>query len=299
MAEETALIGIQGLSVRKSESPLRRSFRAILRNPMAMAGLVVIIIWSIVAVFANLIAPYDPIVQDIEHRLAAPSPQHLFGTDQLGRDEASRVIYGAQISLPVGLVVIIFAVIVGLLVGASAGYVGGIYDLLIMRVADITLAFPPIVLAMAIAAVLGPSLNNALIAMIIVWWPIYARLIRSEVLAIKEKDYIQAIRVLGANPFKILAFHVLPNAVDTVIVRASIDFGNAVMFCAALSFIGLGAQPPQPEWGAMVTTGKDYLRDAWWLVTFPGLAIFLTVMGFNLLGDGIRDYLDPRLRGNR
>jgi peptide/nickel transport system permease protein len=297
MAEETTLIGIQGLSVRESESPLRRSIRSILRNPMAMAGLLIIVIWSVVAVFANVIAPSDPNAQDIENRLAAPSAQHLFGTDQLGRDEASRVIYGARISLPVGLVVIAFALIVGLLIGASAGYVGGIYDLLIMRVADITLAFPPIVLAMAIAAVLGPSLNNALIAMIIVWWPEYARLMRGQVLSVKNNEYVAAATMMGIPRWQILFKHILPNTFAPMLVKASLDAGTVILTISALSFIGLGVVPPTPEWGSMVSSGR-FLFYNWWLTTFPGLAILTVVLGFNFLGDGVRDALDPRMFGS-
>jgi len=194
---------------------------------------------------------------------------------------------------------VFFAAVIGLIIGLISGYFGGVWDQTLMRFTDVFMSFPTLILAIAMTAALGPSLFNAVLAMIIVWWPIYARLIRGEVLAVKEREYIRAIKALGARPFKIIFFHVLPNTIDVVVIRASIDFGNAVMFCAALSFIGLGAQPPQPEWGAMVTTGRDYLRDAWWLVTFPGMAIFLTVMGFNLFGDSLRDFLDPKLRGER
>jgi len=297
MAEEIAAIGIQGLSERKSESPLRRIFRSILHNPMAMAGLCIIIIWAIVAIFAKVIAPYDPIAQNVENRLVAPSPQYLFGTDELGRDEFSRVIYGARISLPVGLLVIVFAVIVGLLVGASAGYIGGIYDLLIMRVADITLAFPPIVLALAIASVLGPSLNNALIAMIVVWWPEYTRLMRGQVLSVKNNEYVVAATIMGVPRWQILFKHILPNTFAPMLVKASLDAGTAILTISAMSFIGLGVVPPTPEWGSMVSSGR-FLFYSWWLTTFPGLAIMTVVLGFNFFGDGVRDALDPRMFGS-
>jgi len=278
---------------------VKRLLRHFIHNPLSSFGLIIILLLILASVLGPSLAPDDPLEIAPDVRLTPPTLRHPLGTDEVGRDILSRILWGARISLQIGISVVFFSAMIGLIIGMVSGYYGGLLDQVLMRFTDIFISFPTLILAIAMTAALGPSLSNAVIAMIIVWWPIYARLIRSEVLVIKEKDYIQAIRVLGANPFKILAFHVLPNAVDTIIVRASIDFGNAVMFCAALSFIGLGAQPPQPEWGAMVTTGKDYLRDAWWLVTFPGLAIFLTVMGFNLLGDGIRDYLDPRLRGNR
>jgi peptide/nickel transport system permease protein len=278
---------------------VKRLLRHFIHNPLSSFGLIVILLLVLAGILGPSLAPDDPLEIAPDVRLTPPTLRHPLGTDEVGRDILSRILWGARISLKIGIAIVFFSAMIGLIIGMVSGYYGGLLDQILMRFTDIFISFPTLILAIAMTAALGPSLSNAVIAMIIVWWPIYARLIRSEVLAIKEKDYIQAIRVLGANPFKILAFHVLPNAIDTVIVRASIDFGNAVMFCAALSFIGLGAQPPQPEWGAMVTTGKDYLRDAWWLVTFPGLAIFLTVMGFNLLGDGIRDYLDPRLRGNR
>jgi peptide/nickel transport system permease protein len=204
---------------------------------------------------------------------------------------------GSRISLEIGISIVFLSAFIGTIIGLVSGYFGGLVDNVLMRLTDIFISLPTLILAIAMTAALGPSLPNAVLAMVIVWWPIYARLIRGEVLAIKGKDYVKAMKVMGANPLRIIIFHVLPNTIDSVIVRASIDFGNAVMFCAALSFIGLGAQPPTPEWGALVTSGRDYLRDAWWLVTFSGLAIFITVMGFNLLGDGIRDFLDPRIKG--
>ncbi len=276
---------------------MKRFFRHFFRNPLSLIGLIIILALIFTGLFAPLLAPYDPLEISPDVRLSAPSPVHLLGTDEVGRDILSRILSGARISLQIGATIVTLAAVIGLIIGLLSGYFGGLLDQILMRITDIFMSFPSLILAIAMAAALGPSLPNAVLAMVVVWWPVYARLIRSEVLAIKEKDYIKAIKVLGANPFKILTYHVLPNAVDSVIVRASIDLGNAVMYCAALSFIGLGAQPPSPEWGAMVTTGKDYLRDAWWLVTFPGLAIFVTVMGFNLLGDGVRDYLDPKLRG--
>jgi len=277
-----------------SESPWRRSLRILAGNRMAMVGAAIILMWGIVAIAAPLIAPYDALAQKIEDRLSAPSVQHLFGTDELGRDVFSRVVYGAQISLPVGLLVVVFAMLMGALVGALAGYIGGVFDLLIMRLADITLAFPSIVLALAIASVLGPSLKNALIAMILVWWPEYARLMRGQVLSVRNDEYVVAARVLGARDGRILLRHIIPNTLAPIIVKASLDAGSAILTIAALSFIGLGAVPPTPEWGAMISMGRFKFYQ-WWLTTFPGLAVLSVVLGFNFLGDGVRDAFDPRM----
>ncbi len=280
----------------QSESPLARSLRVLVRNRMAMAGLIVILIWAFIALAAPLIAPYGPLQQKVEDRLLPPSFQHLCGTDELGRDVFSRVIYGARISLPVGLIVITFSMLVGALIGALAGYLGGIFDLLIMRVADITLAFPSIVLALAIASVLGPSLKNAVIAMILVWWPEYSRLMRGQVLSVKTNEYVTAAHSVGVPGWRILSRHILPNSGSPIIIKASLDAGSAILTIAALSFIGLGAVPPTPEWGAMISMGRFKFYQ-WWLTAFPGLAVLTVVLGFNFLGDGLRDALDPRLRG--
>lgn len=280
----------------RSESPLARSLRVLTRNRMAMAGLAVILIWALIALAAPLIAPYGPFQQKVEDRLQPPSWQHPFGTDELGRDVFSRVIYGARISLPVGLVVIGFSMAMGVLVGALAGYLGGLFDLLIMRVADITLAFPSIVLALAIASVLGPSLRNAVIAMILVWWPEYARLMRGQVLSVKNNEYVTAARAVGVPRGRILSRHILPNSGSPIVIKASLDAGSAILTIAALSFIGLGAVPPTPEWGAMISLGRFKFYQ-WWLTAFPGLAVLTVVLGFNFLGDGLRDALDPRSRG--
>lgn len=277
-----------------TDSPLRRSLRSLRRNPMAMLGLFIILFWSVAALIAPFTPMRDPLAQAIEDRLQAPSAQYWFGTDDLGRDVFSRVIYGARISLPIGFVVILFAVLVGSLVGASAGYLGGTYDLLIMRLADITLAFPSIVLALAIAAVLGPSLTNALIAMVLVWWPEYARLMRSQVLSIKNNEFVMASVALGGSHVRVLFLHILPNTFAPVLVKASLDAGSAILNIAALSFIGLGAVPPTAEWGAMISSGR-YQFYSWWLTTFPGLAILTVVLGYNFLGEGVRDSFDPRM----
>jgi peptide/nickel transport system permease protein len=279
-----------------SESPWARGLRILIRNRMAMAGAAVIFIWAVAAVAAPLIAPYDALTQSVEDRLSPPSAQHPFGTDELGRDVFSRVIYGARISLPVGLVVILFSMLMGASVGALAGYIGGVFDLLIMRLADITLAFPSIVLALAIASALGPSLRNALIAMILVWWPEYARLMRGQVLSVKNNEYVTAARSIGVSSGRILARHIIPNTSAPIVVKASLDAGSAILTIAALSFIGLGAVPPTPEWGTMISMGRFKFYH-WWLTTFPGLAVLSVVLGFNFLGDGLRDAFDPQLRG--
>jgi peptide/nickel transport system permease protein len=260
---------------------------------MAMLGLSIIVFWAVTALIVPFTSVRDPLKQTIADRLQAPSAQYWFGTDELGRDVFSRVAYGARISLPIGFVVIIFAMTVGSLIGATAGYFGGVYDLLIMRLADITLAFPSIVLALAIAAVLGPGLINALVAMVLVWWPEYARLMRSQVLSVKNNDYVMASVSLGMPRFQILLFHILPNTFAPVLVKASLDAGSAILNIAALSFIGLGAVPPTPEWGAMISLGR-YKFYNWWLTTYPGLAILTVVLGYNFFGEGVRDSFDPR-----
>jgi peptide/nickel transport system permease protein len=261
---------------------------------MAMIGAAIILVWALVAIFAPVIAPTEPFAQNVGNRMQPPSSANLFGTDELGRDVFSRVIYGARISLPIGLIVIMFAMATGCLVGATAGFVGGLYDLLIMRLADITLAFPSIVLALAIATALGPGLTNALIAMILVWWPEYARLMRGQVLSIKNNEYITAAITIGAPRHRILFRHILPNTFAPILVKASLDAGSAILNIAALSFIGLGAIPPTPEWGAMISLGR-YKFYSWWMTTFPGLAILSVVLGFNFFGDGVRDAFDPKM----
>ena len=283
---------------RHSESPLVKGLRVLLRNPMALAGLAVILLWSLVAIFAPTLAPYDPLVQNIGARLQPPSMEHLCGTDELGRDVFSRILHGARISLPMGLIVVVFAMFLGGTVGALAGFIGGRFDDVMMRLADITLAFPSIVLALAIAAALGPSLKNLLIAMMAVWWPEYARLMRGQVLSVKNNDYVEACRAVGVPSTHILLRHIVPNAGTPLLVKASLDAGSAILTVAALSFIGLGAVPPTPEWGAMISMGRTKFYQ-WWMMTFPGLAILTVVLGFNFVGDGLRDALDPRLRGKQ
>ncbi len=280
----------------KRSSRRRLILRELFRSPLVVFGIAVVLSVVVIAIFASYIAPYNPSQINFSAVTAPPSGAHPFGTDDMGRDILSRVIYGSRIDLMVGLLTILGAVVIGLPIGAIAAYRGGWVDEVIMRITDMFLAFPSLVLAMALAAALGPGLIHAMEAMLITWWPWYTRLIRGQVLAIKTNTYVEAARAVGANDFRIILRHVLPNSLSPIIVQGTMDIGNAILTAAALSFIGLGAQPPQPEWGAMITIGRNYIQQYWWMATFPGLAILLTVIGFNLFGDGLRDSLDPRLQ---
>ncbi|MCS7087450.1 MAG: ABC transporter permease [Thermoflexales bacterium] len=274
---------------------LKRGIERFLRNRSATIGGAIVVFWLLVALLAPLIAPYSPTAQRVTNRLKPPSAQHLFGTDELGRDIFSRVLHGARVSLPVALAVVIMTSSVGILLGAVAGYLGGLVDEVIMRVADAVLAFPSLILAIAITAALGPGLINAAIAVALVLWPEYARLIRSRVVALREMEFVLAASALGVSRRRTLFKHILPNALPIMLVKISLDMGNAILLAASLSFVGLGAVPPTPEWGAMIAAGRHKFFE-WWLAAFPGLAIFLAVVGFNFLGDGLRDLLDPRMR---
>jgi peptide/nickel transport system permease protein len=264
-------------------------------NPLMVVGLVIAVAWLVISLGAGKLAPYNPLAQNVLGRFQSPNAQHLFGTDQLGRDVLSRVMYGGRISLPASLLVITSATLFGTLVGAIAGYVGGLWDELLMRITEVFMAFPIIILAMAIAAALGPSVINAVIAMVVVWWPNYARVVRSLVISVKSHEYVEAARAIGASDARILLFTILPNCVAPAVVMATVDVGNAILIFAGLSFLGLGPEPSAPEWGRMVADGVDYF-DQWWLSAFPGLAIFSIVMALNFVGDGLRDLADPRTR---
>ena len=255
----------------------------------------IVLAWLIITAAAPWLAPVDPYKQAIVDRLQSPSSKYWFGTDQLGRDVLSRVMYGGRISLPAAVLVILLSGVVGTVVGAVAGFVGGILEEALMRFTDIFMAFPTIILAMAIAAALGPNLSNAIIAITIVWWPNYARIVRGLVLTVRENEYVLASRALGAKEMRLLWRVVLPNSFAPVLVMATLDLGNALLVFAGLSFLGLGAEPSTPEWGRMVSDGIAFF-DQWWISAFPGLAIFTIVMAFNFVGDGLRDALDPRLR---
>ncbi len=272
------------------------TIRLLRHNPSAVIGFIVIAAMVSMALTAHWLAPYDPIHISLSERLSAPSARHLFGTDELGRDIFSRIMFGSRISLRIGLLVILIAGGLGTLLGAVSGYLGRHIDNLIMRCMDVVLSFPPLVLAMALAAALGPSLNNAIIAVAFVMVPKFARLVRGEALAVKEKPFISAAKVSGANEFWIIIHHVVPNCLSSVIVLATLVLGDTILVASSLSFIGLGAQPPSPEWGAMIAVGRKFLMDQWWYATFPGVFILLTVIGFNIFGDALRDILDPRIR---
>jgi peptide/nickel transport system permease protein len=265
------------------------------KNPLMVVGMVVCILWFAVSLVPNLVAPYGPLEQNIRERLQPPNASHIFGTDQLGRDVLSRVLYGGRISLPAGLLVVVSAAIVGTVMGSVAGYIGGAWDETLMRITEVFMSFPIIILAMAITAALGPSTINAVLAMVVVWWPNYARIVRSLVLSVKANEYVQASRAIGASRTYILFRTILPNCVAPAVVMATLDIGNAILIFASLSFLGLGPEPSAAEWGRMVADGIDYF-DQWWLSAFPGIAIFTVILSFNLVGDGLRDLLDPRMR---
>jgi peptide/nickel transport system permease protein len=264
---------------------------------LTVAGLALIAILALIALLAPLLAPSDPLKQVLSTRLDPPSAEHWLGTDQLGRDVLSRMIYGARISLLIGTVVVVLSASVGTFVGMVAGYFGGLLDEALMRLTDVFFAFPALILAMAISGALGPSLTNAMIAIAVVTWPVYARLVRAQVLSLREREYVEAARGLGASGERIMWGHILPNTLAPLLVQASFDMGGAILSAAGLSFIGFGTQPPTAQWGVMISEGRNYIATHSWLSLFPGLAILFTVAAFNLIGDGLRDALDPRLRG--
>lgn len=265
------------------------------RNPLAMLGLGIVVVLVLAAVFAPLLAPADPIAQDLTRRLLAPgTPGFILGSDELGRDILSRLLYGARITLYIVALVVITAPVFGLLIGTVAGYAGGWVDVVLMRMTDVFLAFPRLILALAFVAALGPGIENAVLAIALTSWPPYARIARAETLTIRNSDFIAAIRLQGASPLRIVVGHVMPLCISSVIVRVTLDMAGIILTAAGLGFLGLGAQPPLPEWGAMISTGRQFILDQWWVAAMPGLAIFTVSLGFNLLGDGLRDALDPR-----
>jgi peptide/nickel transport system permease protein len=281
---------------------LRRNLRRFLiGNRLNLIGTCLVVLFVVMALVGFLddrgvhVTPSDPYAQDITGaKLVSPSWSHPFGTDELGRDVFSRIIIGTWTSLQVAFVVLIFAVTTGTVVGAVSGYAGGMTDEILMRITDMFLAFPALVLAIAIAATLGRSLTNTMIALSTVFWPWYARLVRAQVLTIRERDFVTAGRSLGISPLRLVFRHILPNAIPVVIIQVTLDVGYAILATSSLSFIGLGAKPPSAEWGTMLADARNYFRDAWWYTTFPGLALTLTVFAFNVLGDGLQDALDPR-----
>ncbi len=272
-----------------------RRWRRFARNPLNLAGLAILAALVLVALLAPWIAPHDPLRQILSERLLPPgAPAHWLGTDQLGRDILSRLIAGSRITLGIAILVVAIVVPIGVLIGTTAGFAGGFVDSVLMRLTDIALAFPKIVLALAFAAALGPGVVNAVVAISITAWPAYARLARAETIRIAQADYIHAARLQGASATRILLRYIVPMCLSSVIVRATLDMAGIILTVAGLGFLGLGAQPPSPEWGFMVASGRNVLLDAWWVATLPGAAILLVSLAFNLLGDGLRDVLDPR-----
>ncbi|WP_139490434.1 ABC transporter permease [Brevibacillus dissolubilis] len=279
-----------------ASSPWRDAWKTLRRNKMALVGFAIILFFILVAVLAPWIAPYAYDEGSLTDRNLAPSAEHWFGTDYNGRDVFSRIVYGAQISLWVGFFSVVGSIIAGTFLGLIAGYYGRWTDTLISRVFDIMLAFPSILLAIAIVAILGPSLQNALMAIAIINIPTYGRLVRAKVLSLKEEEFIMAARAIGMKDSRILLHHILPNSLAPIIVTGTLGIASAIIEAAALGFLGLGAQPPEPEWGKMLADSRQYIQKAPWTVIFPGLSIMLTVLGFNLVGDGLRDALDPRMK---
>jgi peptide/nickel transport system permease protein len=267
------------------------SFRG---NRLAVIGLGVISVLLLVAALAPVLAPYPPNAPDLTARLLPMSTDHWLGTDELGRDILSRIVYGSRLTLYVVVLVAVIAAPVGLLIGTTAGYAGGILDTVLMRVTDIFLAFPKLILALAFVAALGPGIENAVIAIAVTSWPPYARIARAETMTIRDADFISAARIQGAGPLRLVWGHIVPLCTSSLIVRVTLDMAGIILTAAGLGFLGLGAQPPLPEWGAMISSGRKFLLDQWWVATMPGVAIFIVSLGFNLLGDGLRDVLDPK-----
>jgi peptide/nickel transport system permease protein len=289
------------LTAEVSHSPTQASLqrlyfgcRRFAENPLAMIGLVILLLLLLVAIFAPWIAPFQMNDQNLGRRLLPPSGDHLFGTDELGRDIFSRVVYGSRITLQITFLVAVIAAPIGLLVGTVSGYFGGWTDTILMRITDIFLSFPGLILALAFVAALGPGIRNAIIAIALTVWPPIARLARAETLTVRSSDYIAAIRAQGAPAWRIVVKHIMPMCLSSVIIRITLNMAQIILTAAALGFLGLGAQPPMPEWGAMLSTGRQYLLGSWFLAAAPGLAILVVSLGFNLFGDGLRDVLDPR-----
>lgn len=305
-----------GRAVSRSGLLASRHVQGFVENKLNLIGFTIIGLLGVVAVFAMPIettawgllaepvtvqpfqlAPYEPTAQDLRNRLQPPSTTHPLGTDQLGRDMLSRMMVGARVSMRIGLVVVGISLVIGTVVGVVSGYLGGWVDEALMRLVDVLLAFPGILLALVIAGILGPSLTNVMIALAVVGWTNYARIIRGSVLSIKTEEFVQASRLIGLSRSKLVGRHVVPHVISPIVVLATLDMGYVILATAGLSFLGLGAQPPTPEWGTMLAGGRDHLRTSWWIVNVPGVAIMITVLGFNLLGDGLRDVLDPRDTG--
>lgn len=277
-------------------SETRRFIRRFLRNPLGVAGAVIILALLFCAAFAPWLATHDPYLPALSDRLAAPSATYWLGADELGRDIYSRIIFGSRLTLMIVALVVVTSAPIGLLIGVLAGTYGGWIDRIFMRITDVFLAIPKLMLALAFVAALGPGIINAALAITLTAWPPYARLARAETLVVRNSDYVNAIRLAGASQWRIMLFHIVPMCLSSVIVRMTFDMAGIILTAAGLGFIGLGAQPPLPEWGAMISTGRKFIFDQWWVATAPGFAIFVVSLGFNLLGDALRDLLDPHLR---
>lgn len=284
------------VEIMKRETQFQRIIKQLLRNRRAVVGGILLLLIIGLAIFAPYVTRYDPAKQNMRNRLQSPSKEHIFGTDQFGRDIYTRVVYGARLSLRVGFMSISLALILGSALGLIAGFYGGILDNIIMRFIDILLALPGFLLALSIVAALGPGMENVILAIGVSYIPSFARMMRSAVLAIRELDYVDAAEALGASDFRIIMAHIVPNSVNPIIVLTTLSLAGAILSAAGLSFLGMGAQPPTPEWGSMIATSRPFIRVSHWSVTIPGLAIFTTVMCLNLVGDGLRDALDPRLK---
>ena len=281
------------------ESQVKTFWRYFKRNRLAVGGMAMILVTFLIAGFASVLAPNDPGKTEVSLKLKPPSFEHYLGTDQLGRDVFSRMLYGSRVSLSVGFVAVAISILIGILVGAVAGYYAGWVDSFLMRFVDIMLCFPSFFLILTVVALLGPSLFKVMVVIGITSWMGTSRFVRAEFLSLRERDYVQAAKALGVNDSRIIFRHILPNALAPVFVTATLDVATAILVEAGLSFLGFGVQPPAPSWGNILTEGRTYIFDAWWLTIFPGLAILITVLSFNLLGEGLRDALDPRLRGRR
>lgn len=279
-----------------SSEDFRLTLRLVRRSPLTMLGIGLVAALALMAIFAPFLAPYDPLAQNIDQRLKPPSLEHPMGTDHLGRDILSRVIWGSRISLLIASVVVLISIVVGTIAGIVAGYYGGLVDEAIMRITDMFMAFPRLILALAVAAALGPGLLNMIMAISFVGWPVYARLVRGVTLQVVSETYVEAAVAIGARDSRIIFSHVLPMIITPVIIQGTLDIGVTILTAAGLGFLGLGIQPPTPEWGVMVSEGRRFITEQWWVSTFPGLMIFLATLGFNLLGDGMRDIMDVKER---
>lgn len=290
-------VQVANLETSQSTRTLRHVFNVIARDPLSLASTVVLVVFILMAIFAKQIAPYPEEGAgrtNVENTMLAPSANHPFGTDRLGRDMLSRVIVGARPALIVPIGVVAFAVLLGAPLGALAGYKGGWIDEVIMRFTDLFLAFPSLLLAMAIASALGRGLGNAAIALVISWWPWYTRLVRGVTISLRRRYFVEAAQAIGVSDWVIILRHILPNTISPILVQATVDMGTVILAMGGLAFLGLGTQPPNPDWGLMVSEGRDFILNQWWIATFPGIAIFVVVLAFNLLGDTLRDIFDPR-----